>query len=189
MNDRNRPRFSLQPLLDAHEQPFVLIDAGYRIVAANRAYCEHYNVSPDQVTGARCFRVHHNSERPCHQDGEECPLQRVLDSGDRYEVLHVHYHEQHLNQPECVSLKGYPVTDEQGRRYLGELITPAEEAVRAVEADSIEDLEAGHISRLLEQHRGHRRKVADVLKISERTLYRKLVKYGLTGVGRGDEPG
>ena len=44
---------------------------------------------------------------------------------------------------------------------------------------SIEEMEIRHICDLLEHHRGHRRTVADILGISERTLYRKLNRYGL----------
>ena len=45
-------------------------------------------------------------------------------------------------------------------------------------------MEADHIALLLEQHSGHRRKVADELGISERTLYRKIDKYGLGEKGK-----
>lgn len=44
---------------------------------------------------------------------------------------------------------------------------------------SIAELEAHHIAELLISHNGHRRNVADVLGISERTLYRKLKHYKL----------
>ncbi|MDH5469502.1 MAG: sigma 54-interacting transcriptional regulator [Gammaproteobacteria bacterium] len=44
---------------------------------------------------------------------------------------------------------------------------------------SLKDAEAQHIRALLAQHNGSRRKVAAMLEISERTLYRKLKKYGL----------
>ena len=44
---------------------------------------------------------------------------------------------------------------------------------------SIEEMEIRHICELLEHHGGHRRTVADILGISERTLYRKLNRYGL----------
>jgi len=46
-------------------------------------------------------------------------------------------------------------------------------------ATSLQDVEAQHISQLLQQHNNNRRKVAEALGISERTLYRKLKKYGL----------
>jgi two-component system response regulator AtoC len=41
-------------------------------------------------------------------------------------------------------------------------------------------IEARYIADLLKQHGGHRVKVAKALGISERTLYCKLKRYGLT---------
>jgi transcriptional regulator with GAF, ATPase, and Fis domain len=45
---------------------------------------------------------------------------------------------------------------------------------------SLQDVEAEHISRLLAEHNNNRRKVAAVLGISERTLYRKLKRFNLS---------
>ena len=44
---------------------------------------------------------------------------------------------------------------------------------------SLVDAEAGHIAALLERHGRNRRAVAQVLGISERTLYRKIKRYRL----------
>jgi two-component system response regulator AtoC len=46
-------------------------------------------------------------------------------------------------------------------------------------AATLNDVEAQHISQLLQQHNNNRRKVAETLGISERTLYRKLKRYNL----------
>jgi transcriptional regulator with PAS, ATPase and Fis domain len=54
---------------------------------------------------------------------------------------------------------------------------------------SMTELESDHIRSLLTQFKGHRSKVADVLKISERTLYRKLKQYGLQDVGKNRDNG
>lgn len=49
---------------------------------------------------------------------------------------------------------------------------------------SISEVEATHIEALLHQYNGHRAKVAKVLDISARTLYRKLKQYNLSHVGK-----
>jgi DNA-binding NtrC family response regulator len=49
----------------------------------------------------------------------------------------------------------------------------------AASVQSMAEMEAGYIARLLHTHGGHRRRVADILGISERTLYRKLKHYNL----------
>jgi DNA-binding NtrC family response regulator len=63
-----------------------------------------------------------------------------------------------------------------GQRCVGP--SPAElEEIES--ASSLQNLESKHISQLLAAHEGNRRKVAKVLGISERTIYRKLKRYGL----------
>ncbi|MCG6866441.1 MAG: sigma-54 dependent transcriptional regulator, partial [Thiogranum sp.] len=49
---------------------------------------------------------------------------------------------------------------------------------------SIRGLESQYIAELLAEHQGKRSRVAQILGISERTLYRKLKTYGLQSVGR-----
>ena len=44
---------------------------------------------------------------------------------------------------------------------------------------SLEDMERQMIKATLEKHRGRRKAAADELKISERTLYRKIKEYGI----------
>ena len=44
-------------------------------------------------------------------------------------------------------------------------------------------LESEQLRLLLDEHNGHRRRVADRLGISERTLYRKIKQYGLSENG------
>lgn len=50
----------------------------------------------------------------------------------------------------------------------------------SAEIPSLRNLESKHISQLLKRHGGNRRQVAKVLGVSERTIYRKLRRYGLT---------
>ena len=52
------------------------------------------------------------------------------------------------------------------------------------QGQTMQQLEVEHIRELLLEHGGHRRQVADELGISERTLYRKLVKHDMTSVGK-----
>jgi transcriptional regulator with PAS, ATPase and Fis domain len=183
MPTEKKPVFNLRSILDSHENPFVIIDENYTIIEANRAYCTRYDTTQSEIVGSKCHMVHHKSALPCHSYGEECPMQMVMDSGERYEVSHVHHnHEYH---PQCVSIKGFPIADEDGNRYLGEEIIKVASLADATERSPIQSMEARYISELLVEHNGHRRKVAEILKISERTLYRKLVNHNLTNVGKG----
>ena len=69
------------------------------------------------------------------------------------------------------------VSPDQNRHSQPDATPYAEEYVE--ESLSIEDLEKRLIIKALEKNRGRRKKAADELHISERTLYRKIKEYGL----------
>ncbi len=112
-------------LINAMDQPFVLIDRDYRIVAANRQYCRNYAVDPDTVIGRHCYEVSHHQDAPCHLRGEDCPHQQVFETGQTHEVLHTHYDPRGC--PERVRIRGHAVHAESGELLLGEAMSPIAE--------------------------------------------------------------
>ena len=72
---------SLQSMLDVYQQPFVLVDRHFTIVASNQAYADQYNLTPDDIVGCKCHKVSHNSDKPCAEVGEDCPHRRMFKSG------------------------------------------------------------------------------------------------------------
>lgn len=62
------------------------------------------------------------------------------------------------------------------KSYVAPIDTPAESVA---EDNSVESTEKQLFQRILAKHNGNRRAAAAELKISERTLYRKIEKYGL----------
>ena len=118
------PQFELQDLIDANDQPFVVIDRDYRIVAANQRYIEAYGTTPDAVVGRHCHAVSHHSTRPCHENGEQCPHLALFERGEAVEVLHTHFHAD--EQPERIRIRGHALRSADGERYLGEQLYPLE---------------------------------------------------------------
>ena len=57
---------------------------------------------------------------------------------------------------------------------------PASAQAPSAPGVTLQDLEAHHVRSLLATHGGNRRAVSVALKVSERTLYRKLKRYGLS---------
>jgi len=118
MGKPRKPDLNLQSIIDSHSNPFVLVDGNFTIIAANRAYCDAYATTEDKVVGHKCHRVSHHFETPCFMNNEDCPLSRVLATGERCEVLHIHF-DQH-DQPEHVRIKGHPIMGADGTQYVGE---------------------------------------------------------------------
>lgn len=110
----------VQSLVDAHPEPFALIDRDYTVVACNQHYAEAYtHLKPVDIVGMKCHEVSHKSTSTCEINGEECPLTRVFDTENVAQVIHRHMDRDH--RPEYVAVHGSPVFDEQGRiLYMGE---------------------------------------------------------------------
>ena len=112
---------SCEQIIDILPGPFVVIDRDYRILAANRAYQEHYGVEADDLVGQHCYEVSHHSDVPCSQHGEQCPLEEVFSSGRPCQVMHVHYDKN--DEEEYVQLQAAPILDDNGEvMYMGEYI-------------------------------------------------------------------
>jgi PAS domain S-box-containing protein len=110
----------LQSLVDSHDQPFVVIDQDYRIMAVNSAYERAFGVSSEQAVGQACYRVSHNNDAPCHESGEDCPHQNLFENGKQNSCLHVHYDANHRM---CqVRVTAYPMQGSNGELFMGEFI-------------------------------------------------------------------
>ncbi len=108
----------LHALLETRDTPTVMVDRDYRIVAANRAYCESYGVTNESVVGRTCHEVSHHSPVPCHRNGEECPYREVFEHERASVVLHTHH--DFDDGHDYVRIHAHPLRDMEGRVYLME---------------------------------------------------------------------
>ena len=84
------PTNELISFLETHPDAQIVMDADYRILAANAAYRRIYAGGRD-VVGQTCYAVSHGYSRPCDECGESCPLAASRGSGEPYRVLHLHH--------------------------------------------------------------------------------------------------
>ena len=122
----------IQSLVDAHPEPFALVDENYFIVACNRKYAESYtHLAPHEIVGMKCHEVSHKSEYTCDINGEECPLSKVFKDKEALQVIHRHLARDHA--PEYVAIHGSPVSDDSGKLlYMGEGMHPISKEVDLV---------------------------------------------------------
>ena len=121
MNKVVKPaQVELQSLVETHDQPFVIIDADYRILAVNSPYEKIFGITASQAVGQPCYKVHHHNDTPCHESGEDCPHVNLFEIGQRDSCVHLHYDVDHrLCQ---VKVSTYPLLGSNGELYMGELI-------------------------------------------------------------------
>ena len=101
----------LTAFLDSLPEPRIVMDADYRIVAANRAYVRDFG-GGQPIRGRACYEVSHHFGVPCDQAGESCPLKASLASGEPQRVLHLHHTPR---GEEHVDVETTPILDAQGK--------------------------------------------------------------------------
>jgi len=101
----------LTSFLESQPDAQIVMDANYRIVAANAAYRRHYGGGAS-VIGRACYEVSHGYSRPCNECGESCPLAASRASGEPARVLHLHHTPR---GEEHVDVLLTPVRDAQGK--------------------------------------------------------------------------
>ncbi len=114
-------KVDLQSIVETHERPFLIIDKNSMIVAANQAFLTAYNAGLADILHRPCYEVTHNNARPCYEMGEECPNQRIKETGRPHTCLHVHGHTDSVHHVHQVRVKGFPLFLEDGELYYGEL--------------------------------------------------------------------
>ena len=123
----------LQSLVDSHQQPFVIIDSNYHILAVNKAFERSYGTDRNQAVGQCCYKVSHNNDAPCSEAGEDCPHQHLFDKGEQHSCVHLHYdQDHHMHQ---VRVTAFPLVSSGGTLYMGEMIEDITQEARADQND------------------------------------------------------
>ena len=84
------PRGYLQTIIDSLDDELLVIDRHFRITQANAAVLRRHGLLKSEVVGQHCYAVSHGTHEPCRDTTCECPLTRVLESGQQVEVTHTH---------------------------------------------------------------------------------------------------
>jgi two-component system cell cycle sensor histidine kinase/response regulator CckA len=102
----------MRSILDSVDEGFIVIDRGYHIVSANRAFCNLVDLHEDQVIGAPCHKISHGSARPCFESGKDCPVKRTFETGKSHVAIHTHKGASGAQLH--VELKSHPIVDASG---------------------------------------------------------------------------
>lgn len=99
-------------ILESIDEGFVVIDREYRIISANRAYCELLKTPVADIIGRQCHEIMHHLTRPCFLDGVECAPAHTFKTGLPSVAFHTHHDS--ANNPVHIEEKSYPVKDAAG---------------------------------------------------------------------------
>ncbi len=102
----------IRSILDTVDEGFIVVDRDYRIITANKAYCDQVGGHGDEIIGRHCYEISHHTERPCYEEGEECAVRQVFETGGPYTALHRHIDAKGDNL--YVETKAFPIKDSAG---------------------------------------------------------------------------
>jgi two-component system cell cycle sensor histidine kinase/response regulator CckA len=174
----------LRTILDSLDQGFIVIDREYRILTANRAFCNMVDLTEDNMIGRLCHEISHQSIRTCFASCQECPVQHTFESGLVHTALHTHSDSSGTHR--YVELKSYPIFDASGtvitaietRHDVTEKHKMQEQLVQSQKMESVARLAGGvahDFNNMLSVIIGHTELALDHLK-TDQPLYTDLKK-------------
>ncbi len=111
ISERQRNEKFTRNILESVDEWLIVIDPEYRIVSANRAYCEHAGLPLEEVLGRRCHEMLHHRDSPCFEAGVDCSARRAFSTGEPATAMHTHVRE---GDSIYVETKTYPMRDDAG---------------------------------------------------------------------------
>jgi len=112
-------------ILDAMTELVLFLDTDLRVIWANKAMLDAFNLRPGQLNGKHCYRALHNRGRAC----SICPAEKTLKTGEPHDVVDISSYKKNW------VLRSYPVRDEKGSLSgIVEIVTDITERRRAEEA-------------------------------------------------------
>jgi PAS domain S-box-containing protein len=112
-------------ILDAMTELVLFLDTDLRVIWANKAMHDFFNLGPGQLNGKHCYKALHNRNRAC----SICPAEKTLKNGEPHEVVDISSYKKNW------VLRSYPVRDDRGALIgIVEIVTDITERRRAEEA-------------------------------------------------------
>lgn len=134
ITERRRAETMVKKILETVDDGFVVIDRDYRILSANRAYCEQAGRVAAEVVGGHCHALTHALERPCFAAGLDCPVREVFATGQPARATHYHSRTADEGVTRVLELKAFPLRDEAGEvTSVIEITTDISEQVKLEE--------------------------------------------------------
>jgi two-component system CheB/CheR fusion protein len=103
----------VRTILNTVDEGFIVIDPDYRIITANRSFCDQVGISCEEVIGRKCYEVIHKFDKPCFEQNETCAPYDVFRTGTPATYTHVHPQDNGGNL--FIETRAYPLKNKGGR--------------------------------------------------------------------------
>lgn len=120
IKSKEQKRFvDIQSLVDTHEDPFVVVDKKYCIIAVNKAFEDAFDVDRKEITGSKCYEIFHLDESAfeCHEEDPSCPYYSIFTLNQPCSCQHIHYDK--WKRLVRVQIRAFPITCAMHKTLLG----------------------------------------------------------------------
>lgn len=114
LQEENRQSLEfLAGVLEGIGEGVVVVDKDFRILLANKGYLQQAGMRRDQLIGRHCYKASHHFDSHCMDNGHDCPVKDVFDTGQPAHAMHTHF--SHDGKEVYVECRAYPIKDSSGR--------------------------------------------------------------------------
>jgi PAS domain S-box-containing protein len=101
----------LRDIINGITDQILVVDRDYRIKEVNESLVRRLGKPKHEIVGKYCYRVLHDTDKPCNIPDHHCPVQDAFKTGEPCEVLHTHFEGRVLSYYRVIA---YPILDDQG---------------------------------------------------------------------------
>lgn len=102
-------------ILDSLDDEMMVIDRDLRITQINSAVLQKHRGKGSSLIGKHCYEISHGLPEPCDPAVIECPVKKVLGSGQTERLSHVHrYNTGGKTEERFVDIIASPIRDSRG---------------------------------------------------------------------------
>jgi len=104
----------LEAVLDGMGEGVVVVGKDYRIITANKGYCDQVRLPCEAILGKHCYEISHHIDEPCFdkEGGCDCTVKKCFETGQRHRSTHTHFDKD--GHPRYLETNAYPLKDPSG---------------------------------------------------------------------------
>jgi PAS domain S-box-containing protein len=102
----------LSSVLEGIGDGVIVVERDFRVKFANRGFASRLDMFQEEMIGSLCHEVTHNVGRPCFEEGEDCPVKAVFETGRHFSTQHTHRDAD--GKESYVRVSAYPILDPAG---------------------------------------------------------------------------
>jgi FtsZ-binding cell division protein ZapB len=178
-----------EAVLNCLDFEIMILDKNFKIIFANDALLEKYNVKRGQVINNYCYKITHVRTAPCEAPHDPCPVQKVKETGKPDVEFHTHFSKKD-NGEFYANVTAAPITNLKDEPLFLHIALPAEskkkkeESIKAAMKKTLDVLQVVQLYQMQIEELKEKTKALELTKKDLEQKIKQLEIFNKTTVGR-----